>query len=119
MLNNDMLITFMLNDVLRPSGHRVQGKIFLRLLVKGYLLRLIVIAKNTRTKELVISYKKLYRSIGIKESGKGMSIEEQNKIHLGQMEIRKKVKKCLDFWREQGIIRRADTNSTKRAVIYV
>lgn len=87
--------------------------------LKGYLLRLIVIAKNTRTKELVISYKKLYRSIGIKESGKGMSIEEQNKIHLGQMEIRKKVKKCLDFWREQGIIRRADTNSTKRAVIYV
>ena len=87
--------------------------------LKGYLLRLIVLAKNTRTKELVISYKKLYRSIGIKDSGKGMSIEEQNKIHLGQMEIRKKVKKCLDFWREQGIIRRADTNSTKRALIYV
>ena len=87
--------------------------------LKCYLLHLIVIAKNTRTKELVISYKKLYRSIGIKESGRGMSIEEQNKIHLGQMEIRKKVKKHLDFWREQGIIRRADTNSTKRAVIYV
>lgn len=87
--------------------------------LKGYLLRLILIAKNTRTKELVISYKKLYSSIGIKGSGKGMSIEEQNKIHLGQMEVRKKVKKCLDFWREQGIIRRADIKSTKRAVIYV
>ena len=87
--------------------------------LKGYLLRQIVIAKNTRTKELVISYKKLYRSIGIKDSGKGMSIEEQNKIHLGQMEVRKKVKKCLEFWREQGLIHRADTNSTKRAVIYV
>lgn len=87
--------------------------------LKGYLLRQIVIAKSKHTKELVISYKKLYRSIGIKDSGKGMSIEEQNKIHLGQMEVRKKVKKCLDFWREQGIIRRADTKSTKRAVIYV
>lgn len=87
--------------------------------LKGYLLRQIVIAKNTRTKGLIISYKKLYRSIGIKDSGKGMSIEEQNKIHLCQMEVRKKVKKCLVFWKEQGLIRRADTNSTKRAVIYV
>lgn len=87
--------------------------------LKGCLLRHIVIAKSKRIKELVISYKKLYRSIGIQDSGKGMSVEEQNKIHPGQMEIRKKVKKCLDFWREQGLIRRADTNSTKRAVIYV
>ena len=87
--------------------------------LKGYLLRQIVITKSKRTKELVISYKKLYRSIGIKDSGKGMSIEEQNKIHLCQMEVRKKVKKCLEFWREQGLIRRADTNSTKRALIYV
>ena len=87
--------------------------------LKGYLLRLIFIAKNTRIKELVISYKKLYSSIGIKDSGKGMSIEEQNKIHLGQMEVRKKVKKCLEFWKEQELIRRADTNSTKRAVITI
>lgn len=87
--------------------------------LKGYLLRQIAIAKGTHTKEFVISYKKLYRSIGIKVSGKGMSIEEQNKIHLGQMEIRKKVKKCLDFWREKKLIRRADTKSTKRAIIYM
>ena len=87
--------------------------------LKGYLLRLIVIAKNTRKKELTVSYKELYSSIGIQESGKGMSIEEQNKIHLSQMEVRKKVKKCLEFWREQGLIRRADIKSTKRAVIYV
>lgn len=87
--------------------------------LKGYLLRQIVIAKSTRSKELIISYKKLYRSIGIQDSGKGMSIEEQNKIHLGQMEVRKKVKKCLDFWREQGLIRRADMKSTKRAVVTI
>ena len=87
--------------------------------LKGYFLRQIIIAKNTRKKELVISYKKLYRSIGIKDSGKGMSTEEQNKIHLGQMEIRKKVKKCLEFWKEQGLIRRADTSSTKKAVLYL
>lgn len=87
--------------------------------LKGYLLRQIVITKNTRTKELVISYKKLYSSIGIKDSGKGMSIEEQNKIHLGQMEVRKKVKKCLEFWKERGLICRTDTKSTKRAVIYL
>lgn len=87
--------------------------------LKGYLLRQIVIAKNTRKKELVISYKKLYRSIGIKDSGRGMSIEEQNKIHLGQLEIRKKVKKCLEFWKKQGLIRRADMKSTKRALIYL
>ena len=87
--------------------------------LKGYLLRQIVIAKNKRKKELIVYYKKLYRSIGIKDSGKGMSTEEQNKIHLGQLEIRKKVKKCLEFWKEQGLIRRADTKSTKRAVIYV
>ncbi len=87
--------------------------------LKGYLLRLIVIAMSTRIKELVISYKKLYSSIGIKDSGKGMSTEEQNKIHLGQMEVRKKVKKCLEFWKEQGLIRRADTKSTKRAVITI
>ena len=87
--------------------------------LKGYLLRLIVIAMSTRIKELVISYKELYSSIGIKDSGKGMSTEEQNKIHLGQMEVRKKVKKCLEFWKEQGLIRRADTKSTKRAVITI
>ena len=87
--------------------------------LKGYLLRLIVIAMSTRIKELVISYKELYSSIGIKDSGKGMSTEEQNKIHLGQMEVRKKVKKCLEFWKEQELIRRADTKSTKRAVITI
>ena len=87
--------------------------------LKGYLLRQIIIAKNTRKKELVISYKKLYRSIGIKDSGRGMSTEEQNKIHLGQLEIRKKVKKCLEFWKEQGLIRRVDTKTTKRALIYL
>ena len=87
--------------------------------LKGYLLRQIVIARSTRKKEVIISYKNLYRSIGIKDSGRGMSIEEQNKIHIAQLNIRLKVKKCLVFWKEHELIRRADTKSTKKAVIYI
>lgn len=87
--------------------------------LKGYLLRQIVLARSMRKKEVIISYKNLYRSIGIKDSGRGMSIEEQNKIHIAQLNIRLKVKKCLVFWKEHELIRRADTTSTKKAVVYI
>lgn len=64
MIDNDMLITHMLFEVLQPYGHRKRGGVFLRLLVKN-VMRLNIPATELESACVNSSYSRKDRSTGI------------------------------------------------------